>query len=108
MPRRMGVAPGDGRICRMNVTYRPGRPEDAAALAELVGRCDATILKWAPQGYTLPAPEYGEDAVKIAERVSDSATTFTVAAGPDEAPLGFSTFLASERPGSGHISNLFV
>src|SRR3954463_3016754 len=46
----------DARITAELVTdrvysHRPGRPEDATALIELLVRCDGTTAEWAPEGW---------------------------------------------------------
>src|SRR3954454_10237048 len=91
-----------------SVSYRPGRPEDAPGLMELVARCDTTILDWAPEGYSLPEAEFEADSSKLAGLISASDTWVIVAAGEDGGPVGFASFRAAEGAGRGYISNLFV
>lgn len=89
-----------------DVSYRPGRPEDAEALVDLLVRCDATTAEWAPEGWAPPSTE--GDADRLAERMLDPHTRVTVAVDANGTPVGFSTFRAGDSAGRGHISNLFV
>src|SRR3954462_7442535 len=101
----------DARITRAMVTdrpvsYRPGRREDVPALVDLLVRCDATMLEWAPNGWVAPTSEVDGD--RLAERIDDPDTVMTVAVGAEGEVVGFSTFRAGDTTGHGHISNLFV
>jgi ribosomal protein S18 acetylase RimI-like enzyme len=87
-------------------SYRPGRPEDAPALIDVLARCDETTAEWAPEGWVPPSTE--GDAERLAERMMDPNTHVTVAVDGDGTPVGFSTFRPGDSPGGGHISNLFV
>ncbi len=87
------------------ISYRPGDPEDVPALVDLLARCDATIVEWAPAGWVAPADEV--DADRLAQRMADPDVGVTVADREGTA-VGFATTRAGDRPGRGHISNLFV
>jgi ribosomal protein S18 acetylase RimI-like enzyme len=88
------------------VSYRPGRPEDAPVLIDLLARCDATMADWAPEGWVPPPSE--ADGERLAQRMLDPHTHVTVAVDGDGTPVGFSTFREGDAAGRGHISNLFV
>jgi ribosomal protein S18 acetylase RimI-like enzyme len=87
-------------------SYRPGRPEDAPALVDVLVRCDMKTPEWAPEGWAPPSTE--GDAERLAARMLDPNTRVTVAVDGQGTPVGFSTFRPGEQPGRGHISNLFV
>jgi ribosomal protein S18 acetylase RimI-like enzyme len=89
-----------------SVSYRPGRLGDVPAVLELLGRCDETIAEWGPPDWV--APTMAGEAERLAERLAEPDTAFTVAAGADDVALGFCTFRPGEAQGRGQISNLFV
>jgi ribosomal protein S18 acetylase RimI-like enzyme len=87
------------------VNYRAGQPGDVPALVDLLARCDATMVEWAPEGWVAPTTEVDTD--RLAERMADPDVGVTVAERAGVA-VAFSTFRTGDKPGQGQISNLFV
>src|SRR3954471_18608583 len=96
----------------MGVQIRPGRADDAEAIAEIVVECDRTFVTFAPAGWQPPSYEReldnARDALARPER--------WVAVAHDEgSAIGYAAFIAAsatrnplEDPQLAHLGRLFV
>jgi ribosomal protein S18 acetylase RimI-like enzyme len=89
------------------LVFRPGRPPDARAMAELGARCDAADSSWAPPGWA-PAPnQVDQDTEWIAAQLADDEDWVLIAERGDRL-IGFAMVRPGSTPGRGQLSNLFV